>query len=467
MNDNVNKQEEYEIRLGELFWAVLRHWRGIVIVMVIAGILLAGFGAVREYKKYRDPVAREEAEKAYELEVEQYDRSRKAAETKIENLKEWVDRQDVYKDSSLVLLMDPYDIYKATVVYYIDSAYEILPEMSFQNPNYTRTLVNSYASAINRLPFDDIIDLPGEPDLTTEYLVSGYNKKICSVSSDADNGLLTITVISDTDARGEALLKAIKREMTDNEAFLNKVIGEHSISIVGENVEHTIDLDIANLQTKYTTDYDNNVSELEKTEKQLEDMKEPVKTVHSRMTIIKQCIKYGIVGLILGLIVTAFILAVSVFSRRRIISIDSLQKNSGFSVLGVISSSEKKMNRFDRLVASKLGFGGLNDPASIDAYAVSTVRLKTEPGSTLQITGTADESKLKAAAELLTEKISDRTIRLVGDISRSADAVNGLVKGIPTVCVEQWPSSRYDEIGRELELLRVSENECIGILVVI
>ena len=51
MNDNVNKQEEYEIRLGELFWAVLRHWRGIVIVMVIAGILLAGFGAVREYKK--------------------------------------------------------------------------------------------------------------------------------------------------------------------------------------------------------------------------------------------------------------------------------------------------------------------------------------------------------------------------------------------------------------------------------
>ena len=467
MNDNMSKREEFEIRLDELFWSVLRHWRGIVIAMVIVGILFAGFGAAREYKNYRDPVAREEAEKAYELAVEQYDNSIKSAETKIENLKKWIERQDVYKESSLLLLMDPYDIYKATVIYYIDSAYEILPEMSYQNPNYTRTLVNSYASAINRLPFDDIIDLPGEQDLTTEYIVSGYNKKICSVSSDADNGLLTITIICDTDDRGEVLLKAIKNEMTDYETFLNKVVGEHNISIVGENIEHTIDMDIVNLQSKYTTDYDYNVSELEKTEKQLEEMTEPEKTVHSKTTIIKQGVKYGVLGLLLGLIASAFILAVSVFSRRRVISVDSIQRQLGIPVLGVISTSGKKLNRFDKWIASRLGLNGLNDPEALVAYAVSTVRLKTEPGSTLQIIGTADESKIREAADLLIEKNSDRMIRMVGDISRNADAVNGLEKGIPTVCVEQWPCSGYEEIEREQELLRVSENKCIGVVVVI
>ena len=467
MNDTVRKQEEFDIRLDELFWSVLRRWRGIIIVTVIVAILLGGFGAVREFKAYRDPEARERAQSAYEEELEQYERSRESAEVKIDNLKKWIERQDNYKESSLFLLMDPYDVYKATLIYYVDSAYEIMPEMSYQNPNYTRTLVNSYSSAINRLPINDLIDLPDGQDLTTEHMVTGNNKKLCSVSTDPDNGLITVTVICDTDERGNVVIDAVKQTVNDCETMLNQVVGEHTVTQIGETIEHTIDMDIINLQTKFSTDYDNNVKELSKAEQALDELKVPVKTVHSRRTVMSKGVKFGCIGLIIGLFLSVFVYAVLTLTQRRIVSTYGLQRHFGLPVLAVINTNPEKGNRLDRWIASKLGFAHMEDKEASAAYAVSTVRLKAGDNRDLLVIGTADSEKTQEIARIISEKIPEINTTYAGDVCSAAGAVDGLVKGVPAICVEQWPASGYNDMERELQLLDISRNDCLGFILVV
>ncbi len=468
MEKEFNERDDFEIRIDELFWSVLRHWRAIVIVMIIGGLLLGGFGTYREYKEYRDPAARNAADKAYADALEQYEHSRTAYETKIENLREWLDRQDSYRDSSLLLMMDPYDVYKAVVTYYIDSSYEIMPELWYQNPNYTKALVNSYASGISQMHFDDLIDLPGGPDLTTDHTVSNYaNKRICTIEKDVENALLTISIVCDTDERGDVLMKAVKKSMSENEPVLNKLIGEHKLSIISESSEHTIDIDLANMQSRFDTDYETNSQELVNTEKELSELSQPVKSIHSRGTVIKQGIKFGILGLIVGFVVAAFVFAVSIFGQRRVVSVSNVQKYFELPVLAVVRSDKRKMNRFDRRIASGLGFSGLKNVDSSADYAASTVRLKMKDSNALMITGTAADDELDMVTSVLSEKIKDKEIWKAGDISRNATAVNELFKQVPVVCVEQWPTSAFSDIEKELDVLQASNNDCIGFILVV
>lgn len=468
MAKDFNERDEFEIRVDELFWSVIRHWRAILIVMIVFGILLGGVGAFREFRKVRDPAVKAAAEKQYADEMEQYDRQKTAYESKIENLREWIERQDGYKDSSLMLLMDPYNVYKSVITYYIDSSYEIMPETWYQNPNYTKALVNSYVSGIAQMHFDDLIDLPGGPDLTTDHNVSSFaNKKICTIEKDDENALVTISIICDSEERNAVLMRAIKKTMSENEARLNAIIGEHSLSVIGESAEYTIDNDLANLQTKFNADYETNALELVDTEKSLAELTEPVKSIHSRGTVVRQGMKFGMLGLIVGLIIAAFWFAVSTFGQRRVTSVASIQKQFDLPVLAVIRSGKSRINHLDRKIASKLGFSGLDDPDSAADYAASAVRMRAENCGTILVTGTAEDADMEMTVRLLSEKISDKQIIKTGDVCRSASAVNGLVKRGPAVCVEQWPKAALSDVEKELRILQTSDNECLGFIFVV
>ena len=371
MKENFGANEEYEIRLGDVFWSVMRRWRGLIIAMIIFGILIGLFGAVREYRRYTDPAANAKKQEEYESSMEQYQRSKDAYEAKIDNLKEWIGRLDFYKENSLMLLMDPYDICKSTLTYYVDTGYEIMPGVTYQNPNYTGVLVDSYASAISRLPFDDLIDLRGGPDLTTAHTVSKYSsKKVCTVETDTSKGILKVTVICDTEERSRVILQAVRDAVTENEALLTQVVGEHTITVIGETSEHTLDLDLANMQTTFTNEYESNTNELTKTEELLNDLEAPVKTVHSKRTIVKQGIKYGILGLVIGLILSVLYYIFKDHDR----SVSGLQRRYGIPVLGAVRTSGKKAGRIDRKIASRLGLSLNEDSGNTAAYIGSAIR---------------------------------------------------------------------------------------------
>ena len=60
-NRDFYQEEEYEISLMDLVWYILRQWRTILLTMVILGILLGGYGGLKEFQKYND---REQVQKS-------------------------------------------------------------------------------------------------------------------------------------------------------------------------------------------------------------------------------------------------------------------------------------------------------------------------------------------------------------------------------------------------------------------
>ena len=465
MKDNYSGSEEYEVRLADVFWSVLRHWRGLIVGMIVFGILIGLLGAFREYRRYSDPASRARIEDEYSETMEQYERSKEAYEAKIENLTEWLGMLDEYKENSLMLLMDPYDVYRSTITYYIDTGYEIMPGVSYQNPNYTGVLVNSYTAAILRLPFDELIDLPGGPDLTTAHTVSKYSsKKVCSVDTDVNNGLLTVSVICDTEERCNVIMDAVRKTVADTQRQLTQIVGEHSIAVTGENSRRTVDLDLANLQTAFTNDYESDSTELTKAQEALKELEKPVRTVHSRRTIVKQAIKYGILGLLIGLLVSIVCCLLKEHDR----SLSGLQRRYGVPVLGTLNASGRVLGKLDRRIVSKLGMPEYEDEIHASDYISSAIRLfdqKTE--GPLLFIGGASEDNIRTAMKTVSERMPGREIRYGGNIRVSADAVDGLSQPSEIICVEEWPGYADKEIAREMDMLSALQKVPVGFILIV
>ena len=73
---------------------------------------------------------------------------------RIDNLENNLEQQQYIQERSIMLEMDPYNIYEAIISYYVDTNYEIVPELYYQDPNYTAVITNSYNAAIQRLDLD-------------------------------------------------------------------------------------------------------------------------------------------------------------------------------------------------------------------------------------------------------------------------------------------------------------------------
>ena len=466
--DNADKYQEnvIEVNIGDMFWSIIRRWRSTICLMLIFGVFLCGYNGLKEYKNYKDKDANAAREEAYEAELAAYERNKTAYETQIQNLQGSIDRLDYYQQNSIMLLMDPYNVYKQTITYYVDTDYEIMPDVFFQNPNYTETIVKSYKLAIDRLDFDTLIDLPGEADLTVDHLVkSQQDKSVYSIDIDESLGIIKISVIGDSEKRTQQLMNAIRQEMEKQKELLSVAIGEHELTVISEGSERSIDQDLAALQNSFAKDYEENVSTIEKTEKKLNELEEPTKTVISKKSVIMTGIKYGIVGLFLGLILAWVILFFRYIFNDRLYNVNDLHKRYHLPVLGVLSLGKQKC-RIDQKINANLGIPYEQKEEDAIAYIVSNVRYYLKEAKKILLMGTVSEETLEAVKGKLDQKLSDVEIEVGGNLNRSSAAIESLSADAAVIFVEEWQKAKNLEIRRELDTAAASDNLGISFIVI-
>ena len=151
--DSINNTYEQEIDLKDLMFAVLHKWRGILLAAVVLGLVLGGYKAYSTYQNQNDPETVQTAEETYETELKAYEKEKEAHEREIENLTTDIANQEEYLEKSILMNISPYDVWEAKVDMFVKTDYQILPDMVYQNIDYTSTILQTYQSVLTSTEF--------------------------------------------------------------------------------------------------------------------------------------------------------------------------------------------------------------------------------------------------------------------------------------------------------------------------
>ena len=465
MQDNKSTKEyELTFNTSDYFWSVLCRWRVLLAALLICGILLAVYGAFKEYRNYSSETVREERKQAYELALESYEAQKGRLETDLENLKAALDQQKYYADNSVMLMVDQYNVSFISASYFVSTNYEIAPELFFQNPNYTSAVVRSYEAALNKIDLNAVVQTAAEPNLSVQNPV-GNAKKMLVTSVDDANGILTITISADKPERAETIYKAVKDTLAAQEEKLDQIVKDHSITQVAEQRYSGVDTDYGKLQTSFKTNMNSISDGITSTSKSLSELKVPSDGTPTVKTIVVKAVKNGIIGAVAGLLVSLIFFMVKIIFEDRIGSVDDSMKRYGIPVLGAMPDKTQKYNRIDVCLASKLGVHADKSAEEAAKYIAANIQIYSKDSKELLLIGNCKEEKLNELKKQLAPLLSGTEVIVGGDVNESSVAVAALQNNAEVVCVEAWQKTPHKLIRRELQTVNDSGNRNLGLVV--
>ena len=185
------------------------------------------------------------------------------------------------------------------------------------------------------------------------------------------------------------------------------------------------------------------------------------KTTLKQSDIIKSGIKYGVVGLILGIVAAAACLAVVFVSKGYIANKMTIQSRYGKPSFGVYPS--KSNTGLARKIMNKLTYQ--NDLSQEEALKLIAANLNLSAGNAKKVllVGTVPSRSLDNLAKALAPYVKGELVA-AGNINNQADAVNALSEGPAVVCVEQVLGSRLTNVDFEMGTLARSSSDCLGFI---
>lgn len=442
-----------ELNLSDMFWQFASNWRKALILAVVCGLILGGWRLVTGIINANDPEYVEMIREKNRTVKENYEIQKRAYESRISKRKEQISRKEEARETSVMLKIDPHNTWYKYVTFYVNTGYQIMPGMDYQNPNYTTAVTNSYIDALNNIDLTEAIRTPEEPNLTAENPVSGSTTKLLMVSEQSGGGMIYVTILGDSRERTDAIFAAAKQLMEERRQILQGVVSEHTLDVLSETDEVTDSDTIRALQSRFYESYTDMITALNEDQAALDVMlaEDPKLTGVGIGSAIKGFIKYGIIGGALGVILGFVIWGMIRCLRGRVNSVEELRSRYDGVMLAAIPRESAKRGKIDKEIFRHLGIRKkLNYRSGIE-LAAANIRLHLPEEKDVLLIGTVGEDKLGIIGKDLAEQLTDRKVLIGGDVNLSAAAVSAVEEGHTVVCVEGLNESLYQYINHELD----------------
>lgn len=453
-----NSTYEQEIDLKDLMFAVLHKWRPVILAAVLLAVLFGGFKAATTYKAQNDPETIKEAEEKYQDELELYEKNKENAEREIENLKRDISNQQEYLEKSIWINMSPYDICEARIDMYVMTDYAIMPGMTYQNPDYTNTILDIYRAMLTgSAVMENVAKAMGsEPR---------YLNELVSVNT-GSNRVLTISVKHTTKKDADKLLDEFLSHMSGMRDQIAASVGEHTINTVNRSVSTYVDLGLADRQKSETDRLRNLNNSLEEKQKALDEMKEPEKAVSSRSAAIKSGVKYFVLGGVLGGFMVVFFICVVFVMSDKLYSAKELKHRYGVKILGALPRKGKKTpGKIDAWLNRMEGRASAVNEAVEYNLIAANIRNYTENMKTILITGSGNAEVVKQASEKLIAELPEMNVIMGGNMFEDVETLKKLPECDGVVLVEQCQDSQYSMVGLEMERIMDLKKTVVGCVV--
>lgn len=427
MNEYTSNEQENEIDLVSLFFAVAHKYKQMVAAAVVCAVLFGALGGVRYMMSQRaiaqaeangEEVQRSSAEQQYEEDMVEYREAQTKHDTDVNDYKQQLSQNEAdqvrakfdiqnaqeYMDKSVLYKLDPYNVYMSETSYYITTDYKILPGMDYQNPDYTSAVLSAYSSLLTS---HETIGAIAE-DFGME---ERYMRELISVSVDSGTRLLTISIKADSAANASAIMDAMIKRFEETYTTVESTVGSHQTTQVIRSDSTTVLTWLRDSQQDTRdnmTTLQNNLTNLESTHDLLEQniatadadfaaVEKPEEVKQS--TGIK---KFALIGFLLGIVAVAGVAVVQFLLGDKVTSAEDVQRTCGIPALGTLANaSSKKAKGFEHTLNTmeKRPDGSTDD--QITHLIAATVHNQAPQAQSILLTGDVSAETLDALKKAL------------------------------------------------------------------
>lgn len=438
-----HEKNEQVIFIKDLLFAALYQWRRILIVAVIFALVIGGLVGVSQWRS----ATTSPSEDVIQEEMAKYETQKLLLEKAVTDAEKLVESQEQYSTNSVVMSLDPYNIYKATIELTVQTDYQILPEMSYQNPDYTAAYLHAYAVYLGS---DQVVQAAAQA-------VETENKYLRELITITDGGSttksLSISIIYPTAEGAQTLRDTFLSYLDQAKKHISETIGEHKINVISSSVDQFIDLTITEKQIAAQDRLEVLRLNLKDAQQQLNTLQTPA---FGTSASIRKAVIFAILGGILGAGLIACAAWFTHIAGGKVYSARTLVNKTGIKVLGCVPARDCK-NPVDRWLKKLEGRCLSADQLSVTAAAV---RNYCKDAKSLLIVGDSDPADQELIAKALQE--SGIQVRIGGSLLRNAPAHEALWECDAVVLAEKCGTSRYNNVLQTMACICDQDKPLIG-----
>lgn len=294
--------EENVIDLKNMFIVIFRKFSNCVKLGILFALVLAAFKGYKVYNTLHDETLLAKAEAEYEKAIFDYEKEKESLETSIALLEVQLASMDEYLENSLKMKLDPYALSVSRTEYMIDTHYQINPNLTYQDPDKTQTMVNSYRLALKSGSFYDYIQEKMHIDTKASYIDEIINFQ------DLGNGMISIEVSSLNEETAKKLSNYIEEYLYERKSEFD-LISEHDFTPYNSTVYTVVNDSLAQFQENKIQSYQTMNYSLQEKQLNLLLLKEPSASKVDNSSLIKEPLKFGIIGFLAGGVLLGMIYA--------------------------------------------------------------------------------------------------------------------------------------------------------------
>lgn len=484
--------EEREIDLLDMIVDILSHWKGILVTLIVGAVLMGGLSYAKSYRSIQSAQSVEEVildktavEKSLaELEDTMTDSDKAAVLTTLDDEREYFYKEK-YVRESVYMQLDPLNVAQTELVYKIQAEDDLLAQQ----------LGAVYENLIDSVGLYDWV--AQQTGIASEYVGELITVEVNSGISLTDdkklivegNGL-KVTLRQADEAACSQLADAVKSYIEQQQKKLVTEVGNHTLLLLSDTFGTVMDNTVLDRQVAYgnavcsaRTAIATAKKEFNEEQKQYynmltwEETEEPEMnqkdTTEEQTVVVSPSVskKYLLLGAVMFAFVYAGVLALLYIFNSRLRATDELQTLYRIPQIGVVIKDSGKNFIVDRWINDLRHYGkrkfSAEQSMELAFAAVKIAAVKNGMNNICLMgcnlaagAGNVCES-LKAALEK--EGIA---VTVLDNVLYNAETMEKIDQVTGVVLVEKAGSTLYNEITRELELLKRQEIAVLGGIIV-
>lgn len=489
-----NREQEEEINLVSLMFTILHRYRQILVAAIICMVLFAGAAIVKNaalnasiqkavesgdslprtsaQQKYEDEMVKYRASLAtynnnlqnYNQQLRENERSQKTTQYNIENAQEYI-------ENSVLNNIDPYNVCIAQADLYVTTDYKILPNMDYQNPDYTGSVLSAYSSLLTN--YENISATAEKFGIEERYM-----RELITITSDGETNLLTLSVRSDSEETANKILDAVLERMDGLSDAIESSIGHHDLNLLSRTNSVVVSTELRDQQQNTRdnlTALQNQLADLkaqndtlnqsiEKTNQDLASLSVPENPGNGNTSVKK----FALIGFLVGIVLVSGIAVVKFLFVGLVHSAKDLKSTCNLPILGTLASNAtKKATKLDAKLNKMEGRpDGSHDDETIRLIA-ATIASRAPEANRILVTGDLTAEKLSAltAALQATDTLRSRKLTSAESVLTSSTAVLEVNAADTVVLAADCSCSRYSSVNDQREQISRLGKSILGCVV--